>query len=169
MVEMGPRQKAEEFIQLKKNNTVLPPDDVNLSRDLYDQRIHRKFKESLQGNGFLTQMKNLLDSAPISEFFKKQLIYEAGLESVYGWTSWGEFQEKAIREDAGISLKENRYGIFDPKEALAIEARYFMRVFPMLDARKKNHSYNPVSHEEWGVDLFKRLKKAADDEAATGL
>jgi hypothetical protein len=168
MVEMVPRQRAEEFIKLKKDNTVFPPDDIDLSADLYEQRIQRKFRENLQGNEFLNQLGQLLKSAPISEYFKKQLIYEAGLEELYGWNQWGEFQEKVVEEDTGISLKEDRYGIFDPKEALAIEEKYFMHVFPLLVIRRKNNAYNPVSYEEWGADLFKRLKEAAEHKS-TGL
>jgi hypothetical protein len=159
MVEMDSRQKAEEFIRLKKKNTVLPPDDVNLPHDLFTQRAQRKLGRNLNDNEFLLQMRNLLMDAPISDFLKQQIVFESGLEEAVGWTRWGEDQEKLAEESVGISLAENKYGIFDPNLSLAAETMYFAKILPFLEIRDKSGIFNPVSYREWSKDLLKRIIK----------
>lgn len=156
---MEPRKKAEEYIKLQRENIIRPLDDVNLSPELSRQRTLRMLIKNLNGNEFLEQMENLLKDAPISDFLKQQLVFESGLEEITGWTSWGELKEKFIKDALGISLAENKYGIFDPDSALAAEAKYFTQIMPLLEHREKVGQYNPISYKEWGKDLFKRVRE----------
>jgi len=153
---MGPREKAEEFIRLLKDNTVLPKDDTNLSGELFMQRAIRKMMDNFTGNNeALFQMEALLEDVPVSEYFKQHLIEQFGSEMVHGWTGWNEeVQGKLIKDLYGISLKENAYGIFNPELAFKTETNYYYQNLPFLEVMQ-----DPKWVKKWGQNIFKRLQK----------
>lgn len=157
---MSPKEKAERFIELHKMYTVLPPDDVNLSHDLYVQRMTRMLI-NLQGNKSLTELESLLGDAQISDFFRKQLVHEFGLGQIASWTRWGEFQERFMKDYLGISPSENKLGIFDPNAdtVLKIEADYYNKMLPLLKFREGCGVHSPMSYQDWGEDLYKRISE----------
>ena len=158
-IKLDPRQKAERFIELQKKYTVLPLDDVNLPEDLYRQRMLRMMDKNLWGNESLSELSSLFEGTHISDFFKQQLVYEFAWEQVMGWTGWDESQDAFLSNYLGISLDENKYGIFDPDPvaALKAEANYYYNILPLLEFREETGILNPVSLSEWGKDLFKRV------------
>ena len=155
MQESEKRRRAEKFIRLEKQYTVLPPDDVNLPSYLFEKRMERKLGNS--SGEFIYQVERLLEQALISSYFKKHLVFESKLEAATGWTRWGEMQEELLKDLLGISLKNNMYGIFDPDRALEVELRYFLKVLPLLKLKEaEGLDSGGVSWREWGEDLMRR-------------
>lgn len=147
MQEFEPRRKATEYIRLHKGYTVIPLDDRNLGSELFMQKVSRK--SNADDSEFITELRKLLEDAPISEFFKGQLSFESKLEASTGWTDWNESQEEIIKDLLGISLEENKYGIFDPNHGFNVEINYFKNILPLLQLREEKGLPNPVSWQEW--------------------
>lgn len=158
--KLDPRSRAERFVLMQKEYSVLPPDDVNLPKDLYRNRRMRKTQELSQcGNESLNRFAELLEGTHISNFFKEQLIYEFGLGQISSWTSWGKAQEEFISHYLGISLEKNELGIFDPdpQTAFKIEANFYYNMSAALKYREDLGLGNPVSVSEWGQYIYKKL------------
>lgn len=130
---------------------------IDLGEELFRRKVKRKL-ETDEDRQFVDQIRKLLDQAPISAFFKRELIFEAKLEAVTGWTAWSdEIQGVLLKDSLGISLKENKYGIFDPDLALDIELNYFLEVLPLLRYREEKGLGNGgVLWREWEQDLMRR-------------
>ena len=161
MGERDPFTNASEFVSLRKQSKVIPEDQLigllqrstkaGLRREKHRIRQVNKRKE------YLSKIESLLEQAPISPFFKKQLLYEEDL----GWTE--EFIGSNTIEDSafsllGISLKEGQAGIFEPKNSFFLELNYFYKIAPLLRYREKRNFPTPVSWKEWEEDLDRRRK-----------
>jgi hypothetical protein len=157
--QMSPKEKVTEFTRLRKENTVLPMDDTNLSSDIYHNRVSRVHYENLTGkNEALSQMALLLKETHTSEYFQKHLLSQFGLEMAQGWTRWDEeMQEKIDKRMFNISLRDGMFGIFDsnPRIALQAEANYYHDSLSYLQAT--------YGHDEeirkWGEDIVRRVKE----------
>lgn len=156
---LDPRQKAECFVELHRQYTILPPEDVNLPQELFAKRRERKAKSlNSQDNKSLNEMEYLLEDLDISEFFKRQLVYEFGLEQINGWTTLDEAQEGFIKSHMGINLEENKLGIFDidSRSVFRMEANFYYNMQTAFRYRKECGANSPVSYEEWGKYICRK-------------
>jgi hypothetical protein len=158
ITEDGSRVNAEAFVDFRRNNIVF--ETPTSTGKLLMVELINWFTKKNTDNLFLNTTKTYIDKAPISEYFKQQLLYEFGLEKIANWKSWEEVEEKNIENRLGISLTENKYGIFDPTSSLTLEALYYVDMERILKQREKDGMYNPVSCQEWGNDLVRRLHEA---------
>ena len=122
------------------------------------KRQKERIRQVNKRKEYLSKLEFLLEHAPISPFFRKQLLYEADL----GWVDDEWTDPSAIDDIAlsllGISLKEDQAGIFDPQKAFLVELRYFYQGRGWIQYREENKFPTPVSWKEWEQDLDKRRK-----------
>lgn len=145
------RALATRFIELQKQNQVIPPDDRDLDlNSWWDRFVTRTLSWGCLRH--MQAVEELVNQAPISPYFRTQLILETALGYRTGWTR-PEKVEEMNELMYGISLEGERYGFFDPALAEDVEREVFQSILPVLKLREQRENFNPVSWQDWEKHL----------------
>lgn len=153
------KNNATSYLKVQKQYVVIPESElvglISISKRAGLKRQKQRSREINRCQEYLFALTDILQKAPISDFFRQQLLYEAELHWAHEWTESTAVDDLA-KDLLGISLEERQFGIFDPQLALITELKYFNVICHLLLYRERNNLPNPVSRTLWKQDLDRR-------------